>query len=336
VLGRAQVLAHRRAAGALDERLLPGPGSRHRAAWAGLQDSMPRAALLSIHARVEGASPASWQDPPLVQVWGLRYSAYVVAEADVALFTLARLPETGARRRVAEDTAARLRAFLGDRRMAYADAGHAMGVDPNALRYATLTGTVRIHWDGARRPDIWVVPPPAMDPHEALLELARRYLHVQGPGTAGAFGDWAGIKPQRAEAAFAALAHELVAVRTPIGDSWALASDESALRSAHAGSQAPAVRLLPSGDAYTLLAGVERELLVPDAERRSQLWTPRVWPGAVLVDGEIVGTWRRSQADVTVSPWGRLPPGVRERVELEAATLPLPDLTRAIGVRWDG
>ena len=53
-LSRAQVLAHRRRAGALDERLPPGSSSLERAAWVGLQDSMPRAAVLSIHARVGG------------------------------------------------------------------------------------------------------------------------------------------------------------------------------------------------------------------------------------------------------------------------------------------
>ena len=42
------------------------------AVWAGLQDSMPRAALLSIHARMAGTEPESWEDPSLVQVWGPR------------------------------------------------------------------------------------------------------------------------------------------------------------------------------------------------------------------------------------------------------------------------
>src|SRR6266511_6406289 len=51
VLTRAQVLAFRRSVQALDERLPAGAASLRRAAWAGLQDSMPRAALLSIHAR---------------------------------------------------------------------------------------------------------------------------------------------------------------------------------------------------------------------------------------------------------------------------------------------
>jgi hypothetical protein len=80
-------------------------------------------------------------------------------------------------------------------------------------------------------------------------------------------------------------------VRTPLGDAWILTRDEATFRIG-AGPVAPP-RLLPSGDAYLLLQGANRELLVPDAARRSALWTPRVWPGGVLIEGEVVGTWRR-------------------------------------------
>jgi len=97
-LTRSQILAFRRRIGALEERLPPGARSLRRAAWAGLQDSMPRAALLSIHARVEGATHATWEDPSLVQVWGPRFSAYVVADADAVIFTLGRWPDDPRRR----------------------------------------------------------------------------------------------------------------------------------------------------------------------------------------------------------------------------------------------
>ena len=132
-LSREQVLAHRRRAGALDERLPPGESSLERAAWAGLQDSMPRAAVLSIHARVEGAEPSTWEDSSLVQVWGPRFSAYVVAARDRAVFTLGRLPAGGKGLRRAEDTAARLHAFLDGRRMRYDEAGLGVGVHPNSV-----------------------------------------------------------------------------------------------------------------------------------------------------------------------------------------------------------
>src|SRR5690606_16475004 len=92
-LTRDQILGHRRRVGLLDVRVPFSRGSLERAAYVGLQDSMPRAAVLQVHARVEGTGPMVWEDPAFVQVWGPRYSTYVVAERDVALFTLSRLPE---------------------------------------------------------------------------------------------------------------------------------------------------------------------------------------------------------------------------------------------------
>jgi hypothetical protein len=65
-LSRSQILHFRRVVGSLDERLPAGAKSLRRAAWAELQDSLPRAALLSIHARVEGTSSTRWEHPSLV------------------------------------------------------------------------------------------------------------------------------------------------------------------------------------------------------------------------------------------------------------------------------
>jgi hypothetical protein len=56
-LSREQILCFRREAGSLNERLPASAKSLRLAAWAGLQDSMPRAALLSIHARVKECDP---------------------------------------------------------------------------------------------------------------------------------------------------------------------------------------------------------------------------------------------------------------------------------------
>jgi hypothetical protein len=332
-LSRAQVLAHRRRAGALDERLPPGGSSLERAAWAGLQDSMPRAAVLSIHARVAGTEPSTWEDPSLVQVWGPRFNAYVVAARDRALFTLGRLSDDAKGRHRAEDTAARLHAFLDGRRMRYDEAGRGLGVHPNALRYAAPTGTVLIRWEGARRPVIWTVPRPEIDPREARLELARRHLHVFGPTTHAAFAKWAGIGSAEGRGAFEALAEELIAVRTPVGDQWILSSDEPSFR-ANPSPVAPA-RLLPSGDPYFLLYGVDRDLLVPDELERRELWTSRVWPGAVLVGGDVVGTWRRSNTVVAIQTWRRLSTAEREAIEAEADSFPLAGLIGQVVVRWD-
>lgn len=331
-LTRAEILAFRRHAGALDERLPRGARSLRRAAWAGLADSVPRAALLSIHARVEGTHSSSWDDPSLVQVWGPRFGVYVVPARDRAIFTLARLPDDPARRQRAQDIAARLQAFLGERRLRDSEVQTALGLH-NGLKSATTTGTVLIRWEGARAPWMWIAPAPDVDPLEARCELARRHLHVFGPTTSDAFAVWAGIAAPQARAAFDALSRGLTPVRTPIGDGWILSRDEPAF--GEAPTEPAAARLLPSGDAYYLLQGADRELLVPDRRRRAALWTSRVWPGAVLVAGEIVGTWRRAKADLSVQPWRRFTRTERDAVETEAHSLPLPGIEGQIAVRWE-
>jgi hypothetical protein len=333
-LTRPQILAFRRRVAGLDERLPLGRNSLRRAGWAGLQDSMPRAALLSIHARVEDTTPTTWEDPSLVQLWGPRFSTYVVPERDRAVFSLARLPEDGDARRTAEDLAARLRSLLGDSTMLDREAGEALGEHPNRLRYAATTGTVLIRWDGARAPSIRSVPAPEVDPQDARRELARRHLHVFGPSTPETFAQWAGIRPQQGIATFDALRRSLTPVRTPIGERWILARDEETMRTPP-GSDAP-VRLLPSGDTYFLLQGEDRDLLLPEPELQNELWTSRVWPGALLVQGEVVGTWRRKQGTLTIRAWRRLSRPERDAVQAEAASLPLPGVDGRIVVRWDG
>jgi len=331
-LTRVQILGFRRRVGALDARLVAGRGSLRQAAWAGLQDSMPRAALLSIHARVEGTSPSTVRDPSLVQLWGPRYSVYVVAARDVAPFTLGRLPDDEKGRQRAEELAARIKAYVGDGRLPADEVWRAVRGNHTRLRYVAATGTVMIDWDGARQPSVWSVPPPAMEAAEARLELARRYLHVFGPTTPSSFAEWAGVTAQAARSTFDALGHSLTTCRTPLGEAWILSRDEPAFL-ADPRPPAPA-RLLPSGDAYTLLQGADRTLLVPDERNRSKLWTPRVWPGAILLDGQIQGIWRRAHDTVTAHLWGRSSKTGRAAVEAEAAALPLPGIERGIAVRW--
>ena len=329
---RKQILAFRRRVASLDERMPKGADSLRRAAWAGLQDSMPRAAVLSLHARIDGVQSSTWEDPSLAQLWGPRYSTYVVPKRDFALFSLGRLPDSAKGRLRAERMAERLHAHLDGRQMTDREAARALGVG-NAIRYAATTGTLAIRWEGARAPTIWTVAAAKVEPADACRELARRYLHVFGPATASGFARWAGISRGSAAEAFASLEGSLLQVRSPLGDEWLLAEDEPEMLAAETAA-APA-RLLPSGDAYFLLDGAERELLVPREDRRQRLWTPRVWPGALLVDGEIRGTWRRAQHTVRIDAWARLSRASRDAVEAEASALPLPALDRRIEVAWD-
>jgi len=332
-LTRQQILGFRRRVGGLEQRVAKNAASLRRAAWAGLQDSMPRAALLSLHARLEGVEPTTWDDPSLIQLWGPRYQAYVVPKRDFAFFSLGRLPDAAKARLRAERMAELLHAGLNGQRMTDREVARAIRVG-NEMRYAATTGTVAIRWEGARAPVIWTVPAADIEPADACRELARRYLHVFGPSTSEPFARWAGISRRSAANAFASLEGSLLAVRSPLGDEWLLTEDEPELSAAETAA-APA-RLLPSGDAYFLFHGAaERELLVPRPDLRAQLWTSRVWPGALLVDGEIRGTWRRAQHTVRVETWAGLSRKAREAVEAEARGLPLPSLKQEIEVVWE-
>jgi hypothetical protein len=330
-LSRREILAFRRRVGGLEARAPKNAKSLRAAAWAGLQDSMPRAAVLSLHARLHGVDPMSWVDPSLAQLWGPRYSVYVVPKRDFALFSLGRLPDDEKGRARAKQMAERMHAHLDGRRMTDRELGRSIGVG-NSMRYAAPTGTVAIRWEGARAPLVWTVEAAEIAPADACRELARRYLRVFGPTTATSFARWAGISRRAGMNAFASLEADLIPVRSPLGDEWLLAADEPEMR---AESTAPApARLLPSGDAYFLLDGRERDVLIPRPDQQQKLWTPRVWPGALLVEGEVCGTWRRAQHKMQIETWSRLSRAQRDAVEAEAAALPLPGLDREIAVDW--
>ena len=331
-LDRARILGHRRRIGALDARLPRAPGAYRAAAWAGLQDSVPRAAVLALHARVEGVAPDAWADRELVQVWGPRYAVFVVAAEDRAPFTLGTLPDEDDRRARASRLADLLERYLAGGTEEYATAGRAIGVDPVSLRYAGATGRILVRWDGARKPVVQVVPAPEVDPFEARLELARRYLHVCGPADAAGLGWFMGLAPRRVRVVLAALAPELLPVRTPLGDAWLLAREEQDVRAMEPAQPAP-VRILSSGDPY--LVAHDRALLVPDDVRRRELWPAgTVWPGGLMVAGELAGSWRRSGRRMTIRAWRRISPAEREAVETEAARLPLPDPGAGVAVTW--
>ena len=216
--------------------------------------------------------------------------------------------------------------------MPFGEAGRLLGVHPNSLRYAAPTGTILLHWDGARQPAIWWVDPPQVSSLQARLELARRYLHIFGPGSALSFARWAGVSDSEALDTFRQLGKEIGAVRTPVGERWFLASDEDLLLSKP--NETESTRLLPSGDAFYLTWGEDRTLLVPDSSHRAALWTSRVWPGALFLRGELAGTWRRSALSVTVTSWKRLTRREKESVEVEAQMLPVADKGQSFAVLW--
>ena len=54
-----------------------------------------------------------------------------------------------------------------------------------------------------------------------------------------------------------------------------------------------------------------------------------------MVDGELVGTWRRSGRRMTIRAWRTLDRDERAAVEKEASTLPLPDSGSGMAISWE-
>lgn len=320
-VGASSVLAYRVRASHLDEKL--PARALAEAAWGGLQDSAPRAAVISLHARVEGVEPGAWDDPSLVQIWGPRGADYVVPRRDVDVFTIGRLPADPERRRELDAIADAVHRVLNGRSMLTSEVAKALPELGHLIRLTSITGRVHIRWNASR---IWAIPAdrPTGEPEAARVELARRFLHWFAPATLARFAWLAGIEPADAKLAWSGLSGELDAVSVDGAERYVLRSDFDALVGAE---PIEGVRLLPHADPFLKIDG---ELVVADPERRLQIFPtqkskPAFWPvsGGVLVDGEIVGSWARQQRRVTVHPWSALSEGVRERIGSEALAFPI-------------
>lgn len=83
------------------------------------------------------------------------------------------------------------------------------------------------------------------------------------------------------------------------------------------------VRLLGPFDPYLQLR--DRELIVPDEAARKDLWRTLGRPGAIVADGELLGSWRPRSAgkavSVEIDPWVKLTKADRVRIETEAERL---------------
>jgi len=109
---------------------------------------------------------------------------------------------------------------------------------------------------------------------------------------------------------------DAVAVEVDGVQEWILSADRSALE--HPASFS-GVRLLGPFDLY--LQTRDRERLVPDDAARKDLWRTLGRPGGVLVDGEVVGSWRPRSAGsrlaLAVTLWNGEQPGSRIAAEAE-------------------
>ncbi len=336
-----QVLAFRVAATHLTRRL---PASAHEtAAWGGLQDTVPRAALTALHARMAGVTPQSWEHPSLWQVW-FRMSDYVVPARDFGVFTVGALPRGPEQSEPLVRLAAAVAEVLDGRALSNPEVVAALirrgdfGDRPHfGLREAGAAGRYRIRWD-ARTVTVIPTPMPLIDPDHARRELARRFLRWHGPAGVRRFGTWAHVPPVDASETFRQLGSEVIPV-TVNGEARCLhAGDEEALRGA---PPAPGVRFLMQGDP---LLATDRELAdlpaasvpQPVGDDLGRAVTPRLrnsLAGRVLVDGVVVGSWGRREHHLSVHLWRTPDAAGRRRVLAEAESFAAP-IGRPMQIHW--
>ncbi|MCP2321451.1 Winged helix DNA-binding domain-containing protein [Nocardia amikacinitolerans] len=156
---------------------------------------------------------------------------------------------------------------------------------------------------------------PAVGVQQPRLALLRTFFRVNGPTTRPLFRDWLGVG---VDEVWREVAGTLVRVQV---DDRRYEMPES-LVDAVLGAGAPeGVVLVPPGDPY--LRQADRALLVPDSARRREVWRALSAPGAVLVDGEVVGVWRYRRAEhrMVVSAFDKLSRARRGEVEGDAVGL---------------
>ncbi len=167
------------------------------------------------------------------------------------------------------------------------------------------------------------------------LELLQAFLRLNGPATRSLYRDWAGTGAQATEELWRAVGEGLgdpVPVRV---DGRRCEVPERLLGALRSAPDASGVALVPPHDPY--LRQVDRTLLVPDRARRQQVWQALSAPGALLVDGEVAGTWRyrRGDGEVAVTSFDRLPPARRAQAEVSAALVAVATGDDEPRVVWD-
>ncbi|CAA9247131.1 MAG: FIG00816115: hypothetical protein [uncultured Blastococcus sp.] len=161
-------------------------------------------------------------------------------------------------------------------------------------------------------------PIPGFTPADEVperLDVVRAYLRLLGPATPKLVAGYLDAPVKDVQARWP---RDAVEVDVDGQRRWLLEDDLDAL-----GDPPRGTRLLAPFDLH--LQARDRALLVGDAARAKDLWRTLGRPGGVLVDGEVVGTWRArrtgSGAGVEVSSWDAVDAPTRRTVAEQAERL---------------
>lgn len=150
----------------------------------------------------------------------------------------------------------------------------------------------------------WVPNAKRLEREEALAELARRYFTSRGPATIQDFAWWSGLTVTEAAAGLesikADMVHEVIDRKTY----WYSSSTITAEKAVEKASST--AYLAPAFDEYTV-AYTDRSAVLPPANMRQVFTTNGIFNPIMVLDGQVVGTWKRTlekkSVAVTLNPF---------------------------------
>ena len=345
---RAQVLGFRVAAQQLDR----GSGVLQDTAALdiGVQDTGPDGGLWAL--AVRGVDVAALSGDELVTEWTIRGAPHVYRRADLPsvaaavepfseadagkrIYTAAKpLKAAGIGNLAALDTVAAAMRSVVDRPTVKGEVSARVTavMDPPYLLFCRPCEATHLYEMPFRLAALRAglelqagTSPPVLQPVEGFArapraherhDLVRAYLRLLGPATpkdVAAYLD-APVTDVRAR-----WPSDAVEVSVDGERRWILAADQDRL----AAAEARTTRLLGPYDLF--LQARDRSLLVGDPARAKTLWPVLGRPGAVLVDGEIAGTWRPrasgSRLKLQVELWSKTSAALRSSITEQAERL---------------
>src|SRR5258708_15504256 len=320
----------------------------------GVQAQVMSAAELQIAVRVgctvDDVRKALWKDKTLVKTWMMRGTLHLIPANDLPLYTAAtsrrwvRINNTWLKfmqvtepevwqlvdsmgaalngtpmsreeliDKVAKDEPARVRAAL--------KSGWGGMLKPAARNGMLCFGPSRGQNVTFVRPAAWLGSWRKVDPQDALVDVARRYLRTYGPSAKEDFAMWWGSWSGVGVAAWAGLQKELATVSVEGHKAQMLAADLEKLPTP---SPDMYVQLLPTFDPYLMGHGNRDHLFDPKHRWKVSRVAGWISP-VVLADGKVLGTWAYAVAGktlrITVDPFKSLPANVKAEVRALAASI---------------
>lgn len=192
-------------------------------------------------------------------------------------------------------------------------------ISDSAMRVASLAAGLEL--EPGTSPPVLLRRPRGRVPKRpdlsALAELARRYLTLLGPATVADVADY--LEARRADVAQALDGALPDLAEVSVDGRTALLPAEQIELLREPPDPDP-VRLLGPFDPY--LQARDRDLLVPEKAVQKALWPVLGRPGALLVEGEVAGSWRAKSSGkkltITVATFLPVPRSVRRQLEAEA------------------